>query len=126
MVQLLNADTNWINPVSRDFRRFGLDDSKVIEIYSFNPDRVVECVLSAMQHFSQARKVYHEEIPIDFRSTRGIVYNLLCYLRFAAIVRHIRINTSVYGYRFSFFREVLIGFLIFPFRLAGNLMRKMR
>ncbi|HEY4151242.1 MAG TPA: hypothetical protein VGM41_20030 [Chitinophagaceae bacterium] len=124
MVQLLNPATNWFNPVSRDFERYGLDSSTVIELSRFDAASVEACVTAAFSDFAVARAQYHETMPLHFKTTRNIVYNLLCFRSFRAIGRHIALNTKTYGHRLSFYKEVITGFIIFPFRLTGNLIRK--
>ena len=124
MVQLLNPFTNWINPVSRDFKRFNIDDSSLIELFEFDTLQVVNCVKTAMTDFESAKKSYNQTLPLYFKTTRYIVYNLLCYLHFSAIIRHIRVNREIFGDRLTFYKELLIGFIIFPFRLTGNFLRK--
>ncbi|HVM88588.1 MAG TPA: hypothetical protein VMT76_10415 [Puia sp.] len=125
MIQLLDiAAKSWANPVSRDFNRFGISSEKLIELTSFNQETVVDCVRKALYDFKEAKKIYHQQFPVHFNASRNIVYNLLCYANFGAIIRHIKINISVYGYRMSFFKEVIAGFLIFPFRLIRNLTQK--
>lgn len=124
MVQLLNPETNWINPPSRDFKRFGLDDSRIIELINFNVSQVADCVSLALVSFDKAKNRFNQLIPLHFRTTRTIVYNLLCYLELKAISKHIRINNELYGQRLSFYKEVIAGFLIFPFKLISNIFSK--
>ncbi|MBL7734768.1 MAG: hypothetical protein JNL51_04870 [Chitinophagaceae bacterium] len=123
MVQLLNPYTNWVNPPSRDFKRFGLN-IRLIELIDFDIAKVAVCVNDALNDFENARRKYNQEIPLHFRTTRSIVYNLLCYLEFPAIWRHIRINSQTYGFNLSFYKETAMGFMIFPFKLAKNLFVK--
>ncbi len=120
MVQLVDAATRWANPVSRDFERFKLPVDRVIDLVSFNEQLVTACVAEAMDNFEAARKKYNQPIPLHFKSTRYIVYNLLCYLEFRAIRTHIRVNREVYGNNPAFYAEVLMGFLVFPFWLLRN------
>jgi ADP-heptose:LPS heptosyltransferase len=124
MVQLLNPNTNMINPISRDFQRFGIDDSKLIELLHTDPGMVVQCVEAAMVDFEKAKINFHQQVPLHFKSTRNIVYNLLCYMHFKAILTHIRINREVFGDRLPFYANLFMGFAIFPFRLVGNFFRK--
>ncbi|WP_394767233.1 glycosyltransferase family 9 protein [Ferruginibacter sp.] len=124
MIQLLNPYSNWLNSISRDFERFGIDTKNVIELIDYNNEVIVASVVSALANFSQAKKQYNQVIPLHFKTTRSIVYNLLCYLEFKAILTHIKVNREVYGNNISFFKEVLMGFLIFPFRLIFNIWRK--
>lgn len=124
MVQLLNPRANWINPISRDFSRFEIDDTGLIELYNFNTESVIECVNEALVDFEGTKRKYHQQLPLHFKTTISIVYNLLCYLEFRAIFKHIRVNRQVYGTRLAFYKEVATGFLIFPFRLTYNFFRK--
>jgi hypothetical protein len=112
--------------MSRDFGRYGLDKGKVTELLHFDQDRVVSCMRAALADFAQARQQYHEEPPLRFNTTRDIVYNLLCYLSFRAIATHIAVNVRTYGHRWPFYREVAMGFIIFPVRLISNRIKKRR
>lgn len=126
MIQLVNPYTDWVNPVSRDFKRFGKSTDFIIDIIDFNEQSVVNCVREALTDFSSAKRIYDQVIPLHFKTTRKIVYNLLCYLQFKAIGRHIRINRDVYGDNTAFYKEILIAFAIFPFKLTRNLIMKKR
>lgn len=124
MVQLLNPDTMWVNPISRDFERFHLPTEKVIELLSFDEDKIINCVEAALRDFSNARTFFNQPVPLHFRTTRGITCNLLTYLEFGAIARHIKVNREVYGDNIQFYLALISGFLVFPFRLIKNLVSK--
>lgn len=124
MVQLLDPSSVWSNPISRDFERFGFSTAHLIEITDYRTESVVHCVTAALENFTTAKEKYNQPVPVHFRSTRKIVYNLLCYLEFGAIATHIRVNREVYGDKLSFYGEVLMGFISFPFKLAANFFRK--
>lgn len=124
MVQLLNPSSVWINPISRDFKRFGFSTEFLIELTTYDDEKVVSCVSEAFKNFKSAKSRYNQDIPLHFRTTRNIVYNLLCYMEFKSIITHINVNREVYGNNMSFYKEVMIGFLVFPFRLINNLVRK--
>ncbi|MCW3091367.1 MAG: hypothetical protein JWP81_2436 [Ferruginibacter sp.] len=124
MVQLLNAHTTWVNPISRDFERFHIANNKVIELLSFDEPTIIACVKAALKDFGSAKQKFNQHIPLHFRTTRSIIYNLLCYLEFGAILKHIEVNRVVYGDNVSFYKEVVLGFLLAPFTLVGNVFRK--
>jgi hypothetical protein len=124
MVQILNPYTTWVNPISRDFERFGLPVDKVIELYAFNQPKIIQCVSDALLDFPAARNKHHQQVPLHFKTSRKIVYDLLSYLKFGAILKHISVNIEVYGYNPLFFKEVLLGFLTAPFVLINNVYRK--
>jgi len=124
MVQLLNAQTKWVNPISRDFERFGSPVETVIELVEFDAAKTLDCVNAALQDFSSARMQHNQPVLVHFKTTRNIIYNLLCYAEFSAISKHIRVNREVYGNNLSFYKEVVWGFVSFPFKLVRNLFMK--
>ncbi|MEO8765031.1 MAG: hypothetical protein ABI416_12120 [Ginsengibacter sp.] len=124
MIQILNPFTTFINPVSRDFKRLGFDTSRVIEITMSEKDAITSCVKQSLNDFPLAKKLFNQQIPLHFTTTRLIIYNLLCYLEFGAILKHIKINREVFGNNFSFYKEVVVGFLIAPFTLLKNKIKK--
>lgn len=120
MIQLLNSKTMFINSVSRDFMRFGIDNSKVIELYEYDELTVINCVTLAIKDFNDSKKKFNQIIPINFKTTRIIVYNLICYLQFTAILKHIKVNREIYGDRLSFYKQLFFGIFIFPFKFIRN------
>ncbi|HVX51812.1 MAG TPA: hypothetical protein VHB48_16745 [Chitinophagaceae bacterium] len=124
MVQLLNANAFWANPVSRDFKRFGLPVNEVIELVKFDTSTVINCVSEAFNNFLAAKEKYNQEIPLKFKSTRRIVYNLLVYREFGAIIKHIQCNNAAYGLNINFYTQVGITFIIFPIKLIRNIFVK--
>jgi hypothetical protein len=124
MVQLLNPYARWSNSVSLDFKRFNISNQGVIEVWDFDQEKLVDCVLLALNDFSGAYDVYNKTLPIHFKTTRSIVYNLLCYLEFKYIIKHIRVNLGQYGFNLSFFGAIFGGVLSFPFKLIRNLVVK--
>ncbi|MEP6583551.1 MAG: hypothetical protein ABJA90_04775 [Ginsengibacter sp.] len=124
MIQILNPNTSWVNPISRDFKRFGIDTSHVIEMTRVDKETIITCVKQAMVDFKVAKKIFNQEIPLHFKATHNIVYNLLCYLEFSAILKHIKINKELFGNRPSFYWQVFLGFFIAPFKLIYNFFTK--
>ncbi len=124
MVQLFHAGTPFENPISRDFERFGIPTQTVIELQELNVPVISACVQLALKDFEGAKTKYNRNIPLSFKTTRFIVYNLLCYLEFKAIAKHIQVNRAVYGDKFAFYKQVVFGFLQFPFKLCKNLVVK--
>lgn len=126
MVQLLNPKTRWFNSVSVDFNRFNIPNKGVIELFDLNKDFIIQCVKLALIDFDEAYKMFYKPFPLHFKTTRSIVYNLLCYLEFKAIYTHILLNVNVYGMKYSLFKEIFIGLITFPFKLTRNLLFKRR
>jgi len=126
MVQLLNANTTWVNPISRDFERFHIPNNKVIELLDFDEAKVIQCVRLALENFEEAKSKFNQPIPLHFKTTRSIVYNLLVYFEFKAIVKHIRVTRAQYGDNLSFYKELIMGCIVAPFTLIKNLLTKKR
>lgn len=124
MVQLLNPDTSWVNPISRDFERVGVSTDNLIELIHFSDVSVSDCIKEAFLNFPLAKKRYNEPVPLQFKTTRKIVYNLLCYLEIGAIIEHIKYNRKVYGDNPAFYKEVILGIVTAPFKLIWNKLRK--
>lgn len=124
MIQLLNSNTVWVNPISRDFKRFGFSTEGVIELISFDSEKIIAAAQLAFENFSMAKQKFNQEVPLQFYTSRKIVYNLLCYAQFKAIMRHILYNKKIYGNNMGFYQQVALGFLDFPFKLVKNVLSK--
>lgn len=125
MVQILDPYAYWVNPISRDFERCGFSTEKLIEIYKNDPVKITTCVSEVLHNgFETARKNFSSPLPLQFKTTRRSIYNMLCMLQFKAIIKHIKINISVFGWRPSLIKEIILGFVTAPFKLINNIIRK--
>ncbi len=126
MLQLLNPNAYFRNAPSVDFSRYGIPANQLTELVQFDADKIAETVKGIIENgIVYAKKKFNQPLPLQFRTTRKIVYNLLCYLQFRSIARHYRIMRSVYGRQSLFNKEFFISILAFPFRLLANKWRKM-
>ncbi len=125
MVQILNPNALWVNSISRDFERFNLPVEKVIELFDFDNKKIVDCVTMAINNFPEARKQFNQQVPLQFKTTTKIVYELFCRFKFAQILKHIQVNRKVYGDKWIFYKEVIKGIITAPFVLIQNRLRKM-
>ena len=125
MIEMLDPDAYWVNPVSRDFERCGFATDTLIEFYENDPAKAVAIVKDALTNgFATARQKYFTPLPLQFISTRRSIYNMLVLFQFSAIARHIRINRQMFGWHPLLLRAILAGFLTMPFKLAANIFRK--
>lgn len=125
MLQLLDPQAYFLNALSVDFDRYGIDASGLIELTEYNEEKIVEVVAAMLEKGAVAVKpAYNQPLPVQFNSTRKIVYNLLCYLQFRAIARHYRITTSIYGKHPLFLKEFWKAVFLFPLRLMATKWRK--
>lgn len=124
MVQLLNPNAVWSNFISTDFDRFSIPHKGFIEIPDKNLGVLVDCVLLALSDFKAAKKKYQASMPLSFKTSRRIVYNLLCFFQFSSIFDHIRLNIKRYGFNPAFFVQIFLGFVSSPFKLLWNISTK--
>lgn len=125
MVQLLNPESPFLNAPSVDFERYGISTQQLIELISFNEQKILDCVEMVIDEGVPIAKMrFNQQVPVFFITTRKIVYNLLCYGQFKAIAKHISVNSLVYGFRLLFWKQFLMAFVFFPFKLMYNLIFK--
>ena len=125
MLQLLDEDATFRNAPSIDFERHGLAVDKLIELYTFDSNSLNDCIDKIkMAGFDVARQEYTQHPKKQFNTTNKIVYNLLCYMQFAALARHFRITTHIYGWDSAFISVFFKSFFTFPFNLLKNIFKK--
>ena len=125
MLQLLDPQAYFRNAPSVDFNRYGIPTNELIELVQFDEEKIFQAVKAIIEDgVTVAKETFNESLPVQFNTTRKVVYNLLCYLQFKAIARHYRITTSIYGGHPLFIKEFILGFLTFPFKLVANKWRK--
>lgn len=125
MLQLLDPGAFFLNAPSVDFKRYDLPVNELVELMDFNEEKLEIVINHILDNgIVSAREKYNQELPMQFKTTRKIVYNLLCYLQFGAIKKHYLVTTSVYGKQPLFIRQFLLGIFSFPFKLIANKFRK--
>ncbi len=125
MLQLLDPQAYFRNAPSVDFDRYGISTNELIELMDFGEEKIVKAVKTIVEEgIIKAKEKLNEPLPVQFNTTRKVVYNLLCYLQFKAIARHYRITRSIYGRYPLFIKQFILGFLTFPFKLVANKWRK--
>lgn len=125
MVQLLDPYAYWVNPISRDFERCGFSTEQVLEIYDHEPSKIVSYVNEVLNAgFAEAKKKFQVPLPLQFKTTSRSIYNMLCFLQFRAIIKHIRINVSVFGWHPLLIKAIITGFVTAPFKLLSNVINK--
>ncbi len=125
MLQLLNPQAYFLNAPSEDFHRFGILREDLIEMTNINEDRIFDCIKTIIDdNFETAKTIFNDKLLLQFNTTRKIIYNLLCYLHFRAIIKHYRIITSVYGRQPEFLKQFYLAIITFPFKLIANFWKK--
>ena len=125
MVQLLNAYTPFFNPPSRDFSVYELPVEKLIELVTVSTERVSGCINMIIEKgFDAARPVYNEDLPVQFNTTRKVVYNMLCYRQFDAVKEHYNIMKKKFGEHPELKKQFFLAIATFPFKLLKNIIGK--
>jgi hypothetical protein len=125
MLQLLDPQAFFRNAPSVDFARYGISAKEVIELVQFDEEKIFQTVKTIIEEgILTAKEKSNERLPVQFNTTRKVVYNLLCYLQFKAIAKHYRITRSVYGKHPLFIKQFILAFVTFPFKLIANKWRK--
>ena len=125
MIQLFDQDVAFLNAPSVDFKRFGIDNIKLIEITEVSDDLIHNCVKEVLEtNFESAKLDYNQNIKLTFTTTRSIVYNLLCYVEIREVIKHFRVMTRLHGHNKRFLSTFFKAILGFPFRLIGNVVKK--
>jgi hypothetical protein len=123
LIQIINPQALWVNPMSRDFERFRINQP-IIELYEFNKNLIVDCVKMSLYNFDRSKLIFQKKIPICFNTTKETIYNLLCYFQFKSIYKHIKLNIKIFGFHHLLVIAILEGFLLSPFKLLRNLIIK--
>ncbi len=124
MLQLLNANTIFINTPSTDFNRYNIKHNGLIEMCNFSENDIYNCVHQILLNGFNAAQNFNQHLPLQFNTTTTIVYNLLVYREFKAIKKHIEIMKQVFGLQPGFTKAFYKGFVTFPFKLIKNFYRK--
>ncbi|MFC4261702.1 hypothetical protein ACFOWM_02325 [Ferruginibacter yonginensis] len=124
MVQLLNPDTIFINIPSVDFNRYNVQHNGLIELFKFDENLIFECVSGILKNGFENQLNFNQQWNIQFKTTSVIVYNLLVYGSFKAIVKHFMVMKLKYGLHPKFIKNFLQGLLLSPFRFAHNFYKK--
>jgi ADP-heptose:LPS heptosyltransferase len=124
MVQLLDSRAYWLNSVVNDHTRLGLPTGHIIEMADASLVHVSSCLHAVItKGFSEARKTFHEEIPKQFRITRGIIVYLLSNGDISGAMKHIRINLKLFGRNRLLVKSIILGITTFPIMIVADKFR---
>lgn len=124
MLQLLNPNTIFINTPSVDFERYNIKHNGLIEMCNYNDDKILSCVNEILNNGFLSAVSFNQQLPLQFKTTTTIVYNLLVYREFSAIRKHYNVMKAVYGLNPIFLKAFFAGFALFPCKLLNNLFKK--
>ena len=116
----------FLNAPSVDFDRNEIKDIPLIELTTLDKERIFDCINNIITYgFEKSIPQYNMVLPIQFKTTRKVVYNLLCYVELRSILRHFEIIVKYYGLNKLFIKEFLLAIIFFPINLLKNTIRKL-
>ncbi len=124
MLQLLNSQAYFINAPSVDFKRYHIEHNGLIEMSSFTEEKVLSCIEEILHNGFSAALHFNEELPLQFNTTKKIVYNLLVYREFSAIKKHMQLMVSIYGRHPLLLKAFFSALAGAPFKLVKNRWKK--
>jgi hypothetical protein len=104
MIQLLKKSSSVFASFVHDFEHRGANTSEIIEMTECLPDKLVQCVTTAIaEGFEVSRERFHEKIPVNFNYYYlGVLKDLLYAGRIGPVLGSIRNTVSRYGMRAVF------------------------
>jgi hypothetical protein len=126
MLQLLDPQVAFLNAPSVDFDRNKIKNIPLIELTTLNREKIFDCMNNIITYgFEKSIPQFNMALPIQFKTTRKVVYNLLCYLQLGSVLRHFNITVKHYGLNKLFIKEFLLAIILFPINLLKNTIRKL-
>lgn len=100
MIQILRGDKSVYASFAHDFEYWGLPTDHIIELTDASEERVAHCIVKSLQSgHSEARAVYHEDIPIEFFFYFDLVErHLLKRGRYISAARSLKVTAERYGW----------------------------
>ena len=120
MLQLLNANTIFVNTPSVDFNRYKIKHNGLIEMCIYDEPKILSCLNAILNNGFENAVNYNQQIPLQFKTTATIIYNLLVYREFSSIYKHYSIITAMYGKHPLLLKAFRKGFAGMPIKLLKN------
>jgi hypothetical protein len=125
MVQILAPDAYYFNPLSLTFKKLKRDIDEILELIDFDSVSLSAVFTDIFTNgFNQAKAKYHQQVTIQFKLFRGIVHKFLKEGKFSEIITFVRVNWKEHGFNLSMLKYMFLGFILFPFQLVIDKMKK--
>ena len=121
MIQLLDPFAYVFNPPSTDFKKRGKSTDHLIELYSFDHQKVIDCVQTVVSRgFDIARTQFNQQPILKFKLYRGIIHTFLRQGKFGKIIHFIRLNVKENKWNINMLVMIAKGILFFPAQLIAD------
>lgn len=123
---MLQLSSTGINPIGRDFEREGLDTSRLVEMYQFSTDSVINCISLILQNnISGAKTKYNETVPPSVEWIEGIFLYLVNHGYLSKALTFIARNLKRHRFHASILKMLIklpfsVPFKIWKKRTANN------
>lgn len=120
-LQLLNKDAYIYNPPSIALKRIGETTNLVIEMFDFNPRKVLACVETIFtENFETAKRLFDQPAEKQFKIYRGITHMFLVKGKIQLLKKFIQLNLAEHGWNFSMLFRIFLGIVLFPAQIIVN------
>ncbi len=111
--------------MSLTFNKWHRSTDRILELIDFTPQKIGQVFFDIFTHgFEKSRINHNQKVQISFKLHRGIIHHFIKKGNFVDIITFIKINLNENGFNLLMIRYILLGFLLFPFQLLYNQIRK--
>ena len=100
IIQILAGATSVYASVAHDFEYWGNSTEQFIEMTDTPAETLVECIRIALtKSFAEARKQFHQKIPIDFKAYLNYIRNFMMQFgKYGKVAQSVLYTTQRYGW----------------------------
>jgi hypothetical protein len=127
MIQILEKDAYYFNPMSITFEKLQKSTEGLIELIHFDSEKLRVVFKDIFnKSFVEARSLHNQKVTKQFRLYRGIIHDFLRRGKFSLVASFLSVNFKANGLNLQMMKHMLYGLLLFPFQLVKSLMQKVR
>jgi hypothetical protein len=125
MIQILEKDAYYFNPMSITFEKLQKSTEGLIELIDFDSEKLRVVFKDIFNRgFEEARRQHNQKVTKQFRLYRGIIHHFLRRGKFSLIADFLSVNFKANGLNLQMIKYMFYGLLLFPFQVVKNLMQK--
>lgn len=125
MVQILAPDAYYFNPLSLTLKKLKRSADHLLELVEFSNEKLSKVFEDVFNKgFIEAKTKHHQQVAVQFKLFRGIIHNFIKKGRFSEIITFVRVNWKEHGFNLSMLKYMLFGFILFPFQVVADKMKK--
>lgn len=127
MIQILEKDTYYFNPMSITFEKLQKSTLDLIELTHFDSEKLRLVFADIVSKgFAESRRLHHQKVFKQFKLYRGIISSFLARGKFSLITTFVSVNLKENGFNLQMIKYMFYGLLLFPFDQVKNLFKKVQ